>query len=313
MCCVNSIYQHIQAFATSLTEFFIPMPELPEVETTRRAIAQVVTTRPIKNVILRRGSLRWPIPEYLPQILTDASVLRCERRGKYLLLFCESSIASGWLLIHLGMSGTVCTVTPDTPIKKHDHVDFDCGDVILRYNDPRRFGAILWLEGHQHALPSSPLLDSLGVEPLSNACSGVQLYAASRGLTTAVKLWLLAGKAVVGVGNIYCSESLFYAKIHPAQTTGSLSKMQCLALFEAIVHVLQTALNAGGTTLNDFASGAHTLGQYQNSALAYGRAGLPCVHCRTPIALWLRNNKAVGGRATYFCPNCQLLPRADRP
>jgi formamidopyrimidine-DNA glycosylase len=293
------------------------MPELPEVETTRRAIATVVATRRIKTVVLRRDTLRWPIPSHLPLTLAGATVTRCERRGKYLLLFCANTVVpfsgeaqpSGWLLIHLGMSGTVCDVLPDTPIKKHDHVDFDCGDVILRFNDPRRFGAILWLTGIEGTLPSSPLLDHLGVEPLSDSCSPAQLYQASRGLKIAVKQWLLAGKAVVGVGNIYCSESLFYAKLHPATPAGSLTIADCTTLFRAIVQVLQAALDAGGTTLNDFASGAHSLGQYQNSAVAYGRAGLPCVHCQTPITLWLRDGKAVGGRATYVCLRCQPIHR----
>jgi formamidopyrimidine-DNA glycosylase len=147
----------------------------------------------------------------------------------------------------------------------------------------------------------------LGVEPFSENCSPAQLYAASRGLKVAVKQWLLAGKAVVGVGNIYCSESLFYAKIHPAKPVGTLSLLECERIFKAIRQVLQAALDAGGTTLNDFASGAHTLGQYQNSAVVYGRVGLPCVDCATPIALWLRDGKAVGGRATYFCQHCQPL------
>ncbi|MEN9911929.1 MAG: hypothetical protein RI956_373 [Pseudomonadota bacterium] len=286
------------------------MPELPEVETTRRAMAQVLATRPIKKVVLRRDRLRWLIPDHLPTTLAHARVLRCERRGKYILLFCENSSASGWLLIHLGMSGSVCHVLPDTAIKKHDHVDFDCGDIILRYNDPRRFGAILWLNGTQAVLPTSPLLERLGVEPFSEFCHAKQLYTASRGLKIAVKSWLLAGKAVVGVGNIYCSESLFYAKIHPSQIVGSLTLLECERLYTAILQVLQAALEAGGSTLNDFASGAHSLGQYQNQMAVYGRAGLPCIDCSTPILLWLREGKAVGGRATYFCPYCQPIANA---
>ncbi len=281
------------------------MPELPEVETTRKAAAKVLATRRIEHVVMRRANLRWPMPMDLPQKLAGAAVLRCERRGKYLLFFCDNGVTSGWLLIHLGMSGTLCDVLPSRPITAHDHVDFDCGDVILRYNDPRRFGAILWLDGTVDALPNSPLLDSLGAEPFSDACTAAHLYAASRGLKVAVKLWLLAGKAVVGVGNIYCSESLFYAGIHPAKAAGKLTKADCERLLTAIRQVLQAALDAGGTTLNDFASGAHTLGQYQDSAVAYGRAGQPCVRCQTPIALWTRHGKAVGGRATYFCQHCQ--------
>ncbi len=281
------------------------MPELPEVETTRKAIAKVVQSRKIHSVTLRRGNLRWPIPAHLPVLLAQSTVLRCERRGKYLLLFCKSSAHAGWLLIHLGMSGTVCEVLPGTPVKTHDHVDFDCGDVILRYNDPRRFGAILWLEGTQDALPSSPLLDHLGAEPFGDACTPAHLYKASRDLKVAVKLWLLAGKAVVGVGNIYCSESLFYAGIHPAKAAGKLTKTDCERLLTSIRSVLQAALDAGGTTLNDFASGAHTTGHYQDRAVAYGRAGEGCVQCGEAISLWLKDGKAVGGRATYFCKRCQ--------
>jgi formamidopyrimidine-DNA glycosylase len=281
------------------------MPELPEVETTRKAIAKVVQSRKIHSVTLRRDNLRWPIPAHLPVTLAQAAVLRCERRGKYLLLFCDSGTRSGWLLIHLGMSGSVCEVPPGTPLRAHDHVDFDCGDLILRYNDPRRFGAILWLEGTEGALPSSPLLDHLGVEPFGDACTAAHLYQASRGLKVAVKLWLLAGKAVVGVGNIYCSESLFFAGIHPAKAAGKLTKDDCERLLTSLRAVLQAALDAGGTTLNDFVSGAHTTGNYQDRAVAYGRAGLPCVQCGEAISLWLREGKAVGGRATYFCKRCQ--------
>lgn len=286
------------------------MPELPEVETTRRAMAQVLATRTIKTVVLRRDRLRWLIPSHLTTTLEHARVLRCERRGKYILLFCENISASGWLLIHLGMSGSVCHVPPDTAIKKHDHVDFDCGDIVLRYNDPRRFGAILWLDGTQGVLPTSPLLERLGVEPFSELCHPKQLYTVSRGLKIAVKPWLLAGKAVVGVGNIYCSESLFYAKIHPSQPAGSLTLLEYERLYTAILQVLQAALDAGGSTLNDFASGAHNLGQYQNQMAVYGRAGLPCINCNTSITLWLREGKAVGGRATYFCPYCQPTANA---
>ncbi len=284
------------------------MPELPEVETTRRAIASVLHTRRIHGVTLRRGNLRWPMPMHLPTTLAGAQVLRCERRGKYLLLFCQppnDEQKPGWLLIHLGMSGSVCEVPPSTPAGKHDHVDFDCGDVILRYNDPRRFGAILWFAGEQDTFPSTPLLDNLGLEPFSDACTAQHLYTASRGLKVAVKLWLLSGKAVVGAGNIYCSESLFFAAIHPAKPAGRLTKPDCERLLTAVRQVLQAALDAGGTTLNDFASGAHILGNYQSHTVTYGRAGQPCVHCSAPIQLWLRYGKAVGGRATYFCGNCQ--------
>ena len=281
------------------------MPELPEVETTRKAIAKVVQSRKIHSVTLRRGNLRWPIPAHLPVSLAQSTVRRCERRGKYLLLFCDNGTAAGWLLIHLGMSGSVCEVPPGTPIRTHDHVDFDCGDVILRYNDPRRFGAILWLEGTFEELPSSPLLDHLGVEPFGPACTAAHLYQASRGLKIAVKQWLLAGKAVVGVGNIYCSESLFFAGIHPAKPAGKLTKNDCERLLTSVLSVLQAALDAGGTTLNDFVSGAHTTGNYQDRAVAYGRAGEPCVQCGQAISLWLRQGKAVGGRATYFCKHCQ--------
>lgn len=285
------------------------MPELPEVEITRRAIARVLQTRCIRGVVLRRGNLRWPMPMHLPTTLAGAQVLRCERRGKYLLLFCRNDALpekpQGWLLIHLGMSGTVCEVAPSVPAGKHDHVDFDCGDVVLRYNDPRRFGAILWFAGEASRFPSTPLLDHLGAEPFSDACTAQHLFAASRGLSVAVKLWLLAGKAVVGVGNIYCSESLFFAGLHPAKPAGKLTRPDCERLLAAVRQVLQAALDAGGTTLNDFASGAHVLGNYQSHTVTYGRAGQPCVRCAAPIRLWQKAGKAVGGRATYFCATCQ--------
>lgn len=283
------------------------MPELPEVETTRRAIANVLKTRTIKAVILRRNRLRWDIPDHLPVTLASATVMRCERRGKYILLFCENDILSisGWLLIHLGMSGSISHVLPNTPIKSHDHVDFDCGDIILRYNDPRRFGAILWLNGVESTLPDSRLLNHLGVEPFSKHFHADHLYTRSRGFKIAVKLWLLSGKSVVGVGNIYCSEALFYARIRPDKPIGQLTVLECERLYHAILYVLQAALDAGGTTLNDFVSGEHRIGQYQHRLAVYNRLGLPCTVCNTPIVLWLNNGKSVGGRATYYCPHCQ--------
>lgn len=270
------------------------MPELPEVEVTRRALAPHVDGKRVTALRVREPRLRWPVPVDLPQRVAGRPVLRLERRGKYLLWRFER----GTLISHLGMSGSwrVFEGGPPPP-GPHDHIDVEVGPTLLRLNDPRRFGALLWHEGEdveQHAL-----LAHLGVEPFDPRFDGAWLYAGTRGRSAAIKQVLLAGDIVVGVGNIYASESLFRARINPKLPARRLGPARCDALAAAVREVLAQAIEVGGSTLRDFtAAGAE--GYFTLEAGVYDRAGLPCRVCATPIRRLLQ-----GQRATYYCPACQ--------
>jgi len=270
------------------------MPELPEVETTRRGIAPHVVHHRIAQIVVRHHQLRWPVP---PALVSEAKGLRieaCERRGKYLLL----RSAKGTIIIHLGMSGSLRLVDAKTPAAKHDHVDIvlDSGQA-LRLTDPRRFGAVLWTRDDplQHEL-----LRDLGPEPLGKAFDGDYLYQASRGRSVAIKQFIMDSKVVVGVGNIYASEALFLARIHPSRKAGSLSKARCAALAEAIREVLTAAIQQGGTTLRDFVGGDGKPGYFAQQLNVYGRTGEACPVCGTAI-----KQITQGQRSTYYCPRCQ--------
>lgn len=270
------------------------MPELPEVETTRRGIAPHVEGGVVTEVVLRRRLLRYPVP---PRLLTDlpgAVIERVERRGKYLLL----RTAAGTVIIHLGMSGNLRLVEPATPVEKHDHVDIVIdGERLLRFHDPRRFGAVLWCSGEplEHSL-----LNTLGPEPLESGFDGDYLYDHSRKRKQAIKQFIMDSHVVVGVGNIYVSESLFLAGIKPQTAAGRVTRPRYERLVEAIQTVLQAAIEQGGTTLRDFVDGAGKPGYFQQQLNVYGREGEPCHQCGTAIKQ-LRQ----GQRATYYCPVCQ--------
>lgn len=270
------------------------MPELPEVETTRRGIAPHVTAHTIKQIVVRHHQLRWPVPAELPKEAKGQRIEACERRGKYLLL----RTPRGTLIIHLGMSGSLRLVDAAQPPAKHDHVDIvlDSGQA-LRLTDPRRFGAVLWTKedplGHE-------LLCDLGPEPLSDAFDGDYLYQRSRGRSVAIKQFIMDSKVVVGVGNIYASESLFLARIHPTRKAGSLSKARATALTQAIREVLAAAIQQGGTTLRDFVGGDGKPGYFAQQLNVYGRTGEPCPVCGTAI-----KQLQQGQRSTYYCPQCQ--------
>ena len=276
------------------------MPELPEVEVTRLGIAPHLQGQKLSAVKVLDGRLRWPVPSNLPKILPGQKVHSMDRRGKYLLI----EMDMGHLLIHLGMTGTLRVLPCSEPLKTHDRVTFEFGKFSLRLHDPRKFGAVLWHPKTKGALDKHVLLQKLGVEPFSSEFAGelgaAILYQASRKRSIAVKQFLLAGQAVVGVGNIYCSESLFMAGIHPAKAAGKLTRLQCVHLAEAVRVILKKAIDAGGSSLKDFVNSEGDPGHFMVQTKVYDRKGLPCKVCKTPITQIVQ-----GQRSTYFCPQCQ--------
>ncbi|KAF0219516.1 MAG: formamidopyrimidine-DNA [Geobacteraceae bacterium] len=270
------------------------MPELPEVETTRRYIAPYVTGKRVERVIVRAASLRRPIPPELTAKLPGRTVRAVERRGKYLLLRCDK----GTVILHLGMSGHLRIVPADTPPEKHDHLDIVLsGGLSLRFNDPRRFGLALWTDSDpmQH-----PLLAGLGPEPLEKGFDGACLYRKSRSRLVAAKQFIMNSRIVAGVGNIYANEALFRAGIHPAKAAGRLSRPQCELLADAVREVLLASIAEGGTSIRDFSLGEEKPGYFALRLNVYGRSGEPCPSCGAPI-----QQARQGGRATYFCRQCQ--------
>ena len=269
------------------------MPELPEVEVTRRGLAPQLSGRKISGVSVREPRLRWPVPSDVLS-LAGRTVGTIRRRGKYLLVDC----GDGHLILHLGMSGSLRVLPPETPAGKHDHFDLLLGDRMLRLRDPRRFGAVLWAVGD---IAAHPLLAHLGVEPLSRALTPARLHALTRGHRTAIKHFLMDGRRVVGVGNIYASESLFRARINPRMVGKKAVRLnKATKLVKAIKHTLNAAIRAGGSTLRDFAGADGAAGYAQQRHYVYDRAGKNCRRCRTPIRKLVQ-----GQRSTYFCPTCQ--------
>lgn len=276
------------------------MPELPEVEVTRLGITPHLEGKKVSAVKVLDGRLRWPVPASLPKILPGQKVRSIERRGKYLLI----EVDTGYLLIHLGMTGTLRVLPSAEPLKTHDRVTFEFGKLSLRLHDPRKFGAVLWHPKTKGPVEQNALLQKLGVEPFSPEFAGELgtdiLYQASRKRSVAVKQFLLAGQAVVGVGNIYCSESLFEAGIHPAKAAGKLTRPQCERLAAAVRLILKKAIAAGGSSLKDFVNSEGDPGHFMVQTKVYDRKGLPCKVCKTPISQIVQ-----GQRSTYFCPQCQ--------
>ena len=268
------------------------MPELPEVEVTRRGIAPHLVGRTIAAVTVREPRLRWPIPDAVRK-LAGRVVRSVSRRGKYLLLDC----GDGHLIVHLGMSGSLRLVAAATPADKHDHFDLRIGGKLLRLRDPRRFGAVLWTTEppQQHAL-----IRHLGIEPLSRALDGARLHALARGRRTAIKQFLMDGRHIVGVGNIYASESLFLAAINPRTRAGRLSAERSARLARAVKTILRGAIRAGGSSIRDFVGSDGAPGYFQRRAWVYGREGQACRRCGSQVRRMVQAQ-----RATYFCPNCQ--------
>lgn len=269
------------------------MPELPEVETTLRGIAPALEGQRIDALVIRNPSLRWPIPATVQQAVGQ-TVSGLQRRAKYILIGLER----GGLLCHLGMSGSLRICEAGTPLKKHDHFDIVLtSDICIRYHDPRRFGALLWWD--EPAL-QHPLLKDLGPEPLEDDFSGQHLWQRSRGLSVAVKNFIMNGKVVVGVGNIYASEALFMAGIHPSRAAGRVSAARFDALAQAIRDVLGRAIRHGGTTLRDFTNSTGEPGYFAQELLVYEQEGKGCFQCGSPI-----RRKVIGQRSSYYCPRCQ--------
>ncbi|MDD2545147.1 MAG: bifunctional DNA-formamidopyrimidine glycosylase/DNA-(apurinic or apyrimidinic site) lyase [Burkholderiaceae bacterium] len=269
------------------------MPELPEVEVTRRSFALEITGARVESVRVGKP-LRWPLG-CDPQSLVGCKVLGLRRRGKYLLL----DLNRGLLLLHLGMSGSV-RFAPSLPVPGvHDHFELLTSQGVLRLHDPRRFGAVVYASGEQDPM-AIKLLGGLGMEPLSDQFSLPAFLAGLQASRAAIKQLLLAGRVVVGVGNIYASEVLFLAKIHPATAASSIGSTQVQALYLAIREVLARAVEAGGTTLRDFSNANGMTGHFQQETHVYGRDNAPCHFCGTPIGLFKQ-----GQRTTYFCPQCQ--------
>ena len=269
------------------------MPELPEVETTLRGIEPYLLNQQVARVIVRDPRLRWPVPAEVSKAEGQAFV-SLQRRGKYLLL----KLQQGGLIFHLGMSGSLRILQhPMTP-EKHDHVDIELENgVCLRFNDPRRFGAFLWVDGE---MQSHELLRDLGPEPLSAEFTTDYIYQRSRGRQLAIKNFIMNGHIVVGVGNIYASEALFMAGIHPQRAAGRISRQRYEGLVAAIRDVLARAIRRGGTTLRDFVNSDGAPGYFAQELLVYDRAGNDCFQCARPI-----EQKTIGQRSSFYCPACQ--------
>ena len=274
------------------------MPELPEVETTRRGLEPALAGRTIARVVVRNPALRWPVP---PEVALAAgqTVSGCRRRAKYLLIdLGDHNPADNGLMVHLGMSGSlrICD-SADAP-RKHDHFDLvlDNG-FCARFNDPRRFGALLWWQGQAE---NHELLRDLGPEPLTDDFSGAALWRRSRNRKGAVKNYIMDGKVVVGVGNIYASEALYMSGIHPARQARRISVARYEALAGAIRDVLARAIRSGGTTLRDYLNSAGRPGYFARDLLVYEREDQPCFQCATPI-----RRQVIGQRSSYYCPRCQ--------
>ena len=273
------------------------MPELPEVEVSRRGLLPHLPGQHISRVVVRTPKLRHEIPPDLAERLSGARLSAIERRGKYLLFACEGRLSSGYLILHLGMSGSLRLVPNETPPQKHDHLDLVFPRTTLRLRDPRRFGAVLW---HTGPPGEHPLIAVLGIEPLSPVFDGDWLYAATRKRTTPIKPLLMDSHLIVGIGNIYAAESLFRAGIAPTRPANSLGRQRCQRLATAIRATLEESIAAGGSSVRDYVHSDGGAGSFQVACAVYGRKDLPCLVCGTPI-------RAVrqAGRATFHCPRCQ--------
>jgi formamidopyrimidine-DNA glycosylase len=274
------------------------MPELPEVEVTRRSMSPVLEGRPVRMLRVYEARLRWPVPPRLGTTLAGRRLERIDRRGKYLLWRFEHGV----LISHLGMTGS-WRIHPagQVPVRgPHDHVDMGFDTALARLTDPRRFGALLWHPASAGDVARHPLLASLGAEPLEPDFDGERLYRATRGRSASIKQVLLSGDAVVGVGNIYASESLFDAGIDPRVPAARLGRARCARLAAAIRRVLAEAIDAGGSTLRDYTSADGAEGRYALHARVYGRDGSDCPVCSRPIRRIVQ-----GQRATYWCARCQ--------
>lgn len=270
------------------------MPELPEVETSRRGIEPHLLNRKIKRIDIRQHKLRWPIPKKLPVLACGRKILSIDRRAKYILLKLEN----GNIIIHLGMSGSLRICDPKTQPEKHDHIDIIVqGDKALRLRDPRKFGCVLWTSD---AIEQHKLISSLGPEPLSDAFDSDYLYHKARNRSCSIKALIMNSQIVVGVGNIYASEALFRSAINPKRKAGNISKQRISKLVDAIKLTLALAIEEGGTTLRDFTGISGQPGYFAQKLLVYGREGEPCTTCGEPVKQFVQQ-----ARSTYYCTRCQ--------
>jgi formamidopyrimidine-DNA glycosylase len=272
------------------------MPELPEVEVVRRGLQQTVVGRELRAVEVREPRLRWPVTPSLPALLARRRLSGVDRRGKYLLL----DFNGGWLIVHLGMSGSLTFHRAAPPPRRHDHVELRFDHGVLRYHDPRRFGAVLWHDAQAGDVRNHRLLAGLGIEPFDDAFDGAYLFRGTRGRNVAIKQLLLAGTLVVGVGNIYASESLFRAGIRPVSAAARISRRRYDLLALAIRETLAQAIERGGSSLRNFVSSSGEQGHAQLDAQVYGRAGQPCRNCGEPL-----RSAYIQQRSTFWCRRCQ--------
>ena len=271
------------------------MPELPEVETTKQSLMPLLEQH-VQHVTVRNASLRWPIPDDLAR-LNGQKLCQLSRRSKYILAQFEHDT----MLWHLGMSGSFRLCEKNSELRKHDHLIIEFDDIELRYHDPRRFGCILLLDEHSQ----NKLIDTLGPEPLSNEFTKEYLTEKIKNKNTAIKVALMDNHVVVGVGNIYATESLFNLGIHPAQPAKTLTSKQIEQLVIEVKRILKQAIELGGSTLRDYSNAMGENGYFQQTLLAYGRAGEMCINCETIL-----ENIKLGQRASVFCPQCQALTKS---
>jgi formamidopyrimidine-DNA glycosylase len=270
------------------------VPELPEVETTRRGLEPLLVGQRVRTVVVRNPRLRRPVPRRLPQLIAGTTLRSLARRGKYLLLDC----GTGTLILHLGMSGRLWVVNGATPATAHDHFDLVLeSGAVVRFRDPRRFGLVLWQAGDPY---SHALLADIGPEPLSPAFDGAWLHRVTRTRGAAIKQVLMDSRVVAGVGNIYANEALFHARIHPRTPARRLSRGRCALLAEKIRYTLELALSAGGSSLRDYVAADGMAGSFQSQFMVYDRAGAACRRCGAAI-----RGVRQGQRSTFYCPACQ--------
>lgn len=270
------------------------MPELPEVETTRRGIEPYLVNESVTKLIIHQWQLRWAIPETIRQ-LENQQIKTVSRRGKYILI--QTTI--GQAIVHLGMSGSlrICTHA-DEPRRKHDHVEMQLSNgALLRFHDPRRFGCLLWQSASE---PAHPLLDKLGPEPLNDEFDTAHLICATRKRKVPIKNLIMNSQIVVGVGNIYASEALFMAGIRPGRAAGRVTYLECEKLVVAVKTILQQSIDQGGTTLRDFVNSDGEPGYFKQSLSVYGKEGEACQQCNSLI-----KQKVLGQRSTFYCTQCQ--------
>jgi len=270
------------------------VPELPEVETTRLGLTPHLQGQTIVTAVVRNPQLRWPVPKQLARLVAGRRIERVERRSKYLLLDC----GTGWIIVHLGMSGSLRVLSADHPPGAHDHLDLVLeGGKVLRLHDPRRFGAVLWQRGTPEG---NKLLRNIAPEPFDPRFDADWLFRHTRGRKAAIKNVLMDNHIVCGVGNIYASEALFRAGIHPIRAAGRISRDRYVRLVDAIRATLKAAISAGGSTLRDFVNADGSPGYFQQTHFVYGRAGEACRQCGTPV-----KSLRIGQRSAFYCPHCQ--------